>query len=149
MRYAHFNYKKSSRYAHFNYKKSSDIDRLRKSTVTFRMVVFVLVAQLCLTAIPWSVAHWAPLSMESSRQEYWSGLSFPSPGDLPNPGIEPGSPVLQADSVPSEAQYLKISTFLSLSSLMIMILNTYWTLTVLVILLRHILTHLVLTTTLF
>ena len=57
MRYAHFNYKKSSRYAHFNYKKSSDIDRLRKSTITFRMVVFVLVAQLCLTAIPWSVAR--------------------------------------------------------------------------------------------
>ena len=45
------------RYAYFNYKKSSDIDRLRKSTVTFRMVVFVLVAQLCLTAIPWSVAR--------------------------------------------------------------------------------------------
>ena len=37
------------------------------------------------------------------RQEYWSGLSFPSPGDLPDPGIEPGSPALQADSLPSEA----------------------------------------------
>ena len=40
--------------------------------------------------------------MEFSRQEYWSGLSFPSPGDLPNPGIEPGSPALQADALPSE-----------------------------------------------
>ena len=44
----------------------------------------------------------APLSREFSRQEYWSGLSFPSPGYLPNPGIEPGSPALQADSLPSE-----------------------------------------------
>ena len=40
--------------------------------------------------------------MEFSRQEYWSGLPFPSPGDLPNPGIEPGSPALQADALPSE-----------------------------------------------
>ena len=42
--------------------------------------------------------------MEFSRHEYWSGLPFPSPGDLPNPGIEPGSPVLQADSLPFESQ---------------------------------------------
>ena len=46
---------------------------------------------------PWTVAHHAPLSMEFSRQEYWSGLPFFSPGDLPDPGIEPGSPALQAD----------------------------------------------------
>ena len=44
-----------------------------------------------LFATPWTVAHQAPLSMGFSRQEYWSGLPFPSPGDLPNPGIEPGS----------------------------------------------------------
>ena len=50
----------------------------------------------------WTVAHQAPLSLGFSRQEYWSGLPFPSPGDLPNPGIEPGSPALQADSLPSE-----------------------------------------------
>ena len=43
------------------------------------------------SVIPWPVAHCTPLSMEFSRQEYWSGLPFPSPGDLPNPGIEPGS----------------------------------------------------------
>ena len=49
---------------------------------------------------PWTVAHQAPLSMEFSRQEYWSGLPFPSPGDLPNPGIELGYPALQADSLP-------------------------------------------------
>ena len=51
---------------------------------------------------PWTIAHQAPLSMEFFRQEYWSGLPFPSPGDLPYPGIESGSPVLQADALPSE-----------------------------------------------
>ena len=53
-------------------------------------------------ATPLTVAHQAPLSMEFSRQEYWNGLPYPSPGDLPDPGIEPESPVLQADSLPSE-----------------------------------------------
>ena len=52
---------------------------------------------------PWTVARQAPLSIESSRQEQWSGLPFPSPGHLPNPGIEPGSPALQTDSLPSES----------------------------------------------
>ena len=52
--------------------------------------------QLC--ASLWMVAHQAPLSMGFSRQEYWNGLPFPSPGDLLHPGIEPGSPALQADS---------------------------------------------------
>ena len=51
---------------------------------------------------PWTVAHQAPQSMEFSRQEYWSGLPFPFPGDLPNPGIEPRSPALQADALPLE-----------------------------------------------
>ena len=51
---------------------------------------------------PWTVAYQAPLSMGVSRQEYWSGLPLPSPGDLPDPGIEPGSPALQADALPSE-----------------------------------------------
>ena len=50
----------------------------------------------------WTVAHQAPLSMGFSRQEYWSGLPFPSPGDLLNPGIEPRSPALQADALTSE-----------------------------------------------
>ena len=52
--------------------------------------------------IPWAITHQAPLSMGFSGQEYWSGLSFPSPGDLSDPGIEPGYPELQADSLPSE-----------------------------------------------
>ena len=53
-------------------------------------------------ATPWTVACQAPLSMGFSRQGYWSGLPFPSPSDLPNPGIEPVSPALQADSLLSE-----------------------------------------------
>ena len=58
------------------------------------------VAQSCLTLCnPCTVAHQAPPSMGFSRQEYWSGLPFPSPGDLPDPGIEPRSPALQADSL--------------------------------------------------
>ena len=60
-----------------------------------------LVAKSCPTlATPWTVARQAPLSMGFSRQQYWSGLPFPSPGDLPDPGIEPRSPALQADSLP-------------------------------------------------
>ena len=55
-----------------------------------------------LFATPWTVALQAPLSMGFSRQEYWSGLPFPSPGDLPDPGIEPRSPALQADTLTSE-----------------------------------------------
>ena len=62
-----------------------------------------LVAKSCLTlATPWTIVDQAPLSMGFSRQEYWSGLPFPSPGDLLDPGIEPGSPALQADSLLTE-----------------------------------------------
>ena len=55
-----------------------------------------------LFATPWTVARQPPLSMGFSRQEYWSGLPFPSPGDLPDPGIEPRSPALQADALSCE-----------------------------------------------
>ena len=54
------------------------------------------------SATPGTVAHQAPLSIGLPSQEYWSGLPFPPPGDLPNPGIEPGCPALQADLLPSE-----------------------------------------------
>ena len=54
--------------------------------------------QSCLFVTPWAVAHQAPLSMELSRQEHWSGQPFPSPGDLPNPGAKLASPALPADS---------------------------------------------------
>ena len=61
-----------------------------------------LLSRVRLFASPWTVAYQAPRSMGFSREEYWSGLPFPSPGDLPDPGIEPRSPALQADSLPSE-----------------------------------------------
>ena len=67
--------------------------------------------QLCATL--WTVTHQAPLSMGFFRQEYQSGLPCPSPGDLPDPGIKPGSPALQADSLPSEP--LGKSTWLSIN----------------------------------
>ena len=55
-----------------------------------------------LFATPWTVAHQAPSPMAFSRQKYWSGLPFPSPGDLPDAGIEPRSPAFQADALTSE-----------------------------------------------
>ena len=66
------------------------------------VVVVVSLSRVQLFATPWTVARQAPLSMGFSKQEYWSGLPFPSPGDLPDPGIKPRSPALQADSLPSE-----------------------------------------------
>ena len=61
-----------------------------------------LLSRVQLFAIPWTVAYQAPPAIGFSRQEYWSGLPFPSPGDLPHPGIEPGSPALWADALLSE-----------------------------------------------
>ena len=65
-----------------------------------RIVKSLSCARLFVT--PWTVAHQAPSSVGFSRQAYWSGLPFPSPGDLPDPGIEPGSSALQADALTSE-----------------------------------------------
>ena len=71
--------------------------------VACKDLLVVLVVQLCLTLRdPMDCTHQAPLSMGFSRQEYCSGLPFPSPGHLPDPGIKPRSPALQADSLPSE-----------------------------------------------
>ena len=70
-----------------------------------RILVKVKVKSLSrvrLFVTPWTVAYQASPSMGFSRQEYWSGLPFPSPGDLPDPGIEPGSPALEADALTSE-----------------------------------------------
>ena len=61
-----------------------------------------LLSRIQLFETPWTIAYQAPPSMGFSRQEYWSRLPFPSPEDLPNPGIEPGSPALQADALLSE-----------------------------------------------
>ena len=67
------------------------------------MCMCVLVAQSCPTLwTPWIVAQQALLSMGFFRQEYWSGLPFPSPGDISDPGIEPRSPALQVDALSSE-----------------------------------------------
>ena len=73
---------------------------------TFVIILSTVCAQsfshVQLFETPWTIAHQAILSMEFSRQEYWSGLPCPPPGDLPNPGIEPRSPTLQVDSLLSE-----------------------------------------------
>jgi len=61
-----------------------------------------VVSRVQLFVTPWTVAHQVPLSMGFSRQEYWSGLPFPSPEDLPSPGFKSRSPALQVDSLPSE-----------------------------------------------
>ena len=71
-------------------------------TEVYVKVKVKLLCRVQLFATPWTVAYWAPPSMGFSRQEYWSGLPFPSPRDLPDPGIEPGSPTLQADALTSE-----------------------------------------------
>ena len=82
---------------------------LKQSSVNIKYVVYskvkVTVKSLScvrLFATPWTVAHRASPSMGFSRQEYWSWLPFPSPGDLPDPGIKPGSPTLEADALTSE-----------------------------------------------
>ena len=69
---------------------------------SLRVHTHTLLSHVQLFATAWTVAHQAPLSMECSRQACWSGLPFPSPGDLPEPGIEPGSPALKVDSLLSE-----------------------------------------------
>ena len=67
-----------------------------------RKVKVELLSPVRLFATPWTVTYQALLSMGVSRQEYWSGLPFPSPGDLPGPAIKSGSPTLQADALQSE-----------------------------------------------
>ena len=73
------------------------------SKILFKVVGHGLVTKSLLTlATSWTVARQAPLSRGFPRQEYWSGLPFPSPGDLPNSGTESRSPTLQVDSLPTE-----------------------------------------------
>ena len=72
------------------------------SVLSYMQTELKSLSRVRLFATPWTIAHQAPPSMGFSRQEYWSGLPFPSPGDLPNPGIEPRSPALQADALTSE-----------------------------------------------
>ena len=75
----------------------------RSVSSTFKVKVKVKsLSRVRLFVTPWTVAYQAPLSMGFSRQEYWSGLPFPSPGDLPDPGIKPRLPALEADALTSE-----------------------------------------------
>ena len=78
------------------------IDRLLSTGIEVKWSEVKLLSRVRLFATPWTVAHQAPLSIGFSRQEHWSVLPFPSPGDLPDPGIEPRSPALQADALTSE-----------------------------------------------
>ena len=82
---------------------ASMISAMLNTYIYARVCVCVCVfSHVWLFITPWTVAHQAPLSMGFSRQEYWSGLPCPPLGDFPNPGIEPRSPALQSDSLPSE-----------------------------------------------
>ena len=69
-------------------------DKVEEEFSRFKEQREKLLSRVRFFATPWTVAHQDPRSMGFSRDEYWSGLPFPSPGDLPNPGIEPGSPAL-------------------------------------------------------
>ena len=79
-------------------------------------------------ATPWTVAYQASPSMGFSRQEYWSGLIFPSPGDLPDPGIKPRFPALQADALPSEPPGKPI-TFWGIAKLLSKVAVSFYILT--------------------
>ena len=75
---------------------------LRCLSLLLSFLPLPLLSRVRLFVTSWTVARQAPLSMGFSRQEYWSGLPCPPPGDLPNPGIQPRSPALQEDSLPTE-----------------------------------------------
>ena len=86
------------------------LSTIQQSESTVKEKVLII---SCIQLFPWTVAHQTPLSMGFSRQEYQSGLPFPSPGDLPNPEIEPRSPASQADSLLSESPGLTIHVHVS------------------------------------
>ena len=74
---------------------------MSKDKIIYIYTELKLLSRVQLLVTAWTVAHQAPPSMEFSRQEHWSGLPLPTPGDLPDQGIEPGSPELQADALPT------------------------------------------------
>ena len=88
--------------AHKTGKGQFSFQSQRKAMPKNVQVKVKLLSRLQLFATPWTVDYQARPSMGFSRQEYWSGLPFPSPGDLPDPGIEPRSPTLTADALTSE-----------------------------------------------
>ena len=77
------------------------LNELINAIITF-MTFYLNVTVFLIFATPWTIAPQPPLSLGFPRQEHWSGLPFPSPGDLPDPGTEPGSPTLQADALLTE-----------------------------------------------
>ena len=88
-----------------NFKREYTIVNLTKSVHHHVWTILRIVKELSRSSVtPWTVVHQTPLSMGFPRQEYWSGLPFSSPGDLSNPEIEPRSPALEADSLPSDYQ---------------------------------------------
>ena len=76
---------------HKNHEQTHSQPLIQPSSTSHLTIHAKLLSHVQRFAAPWTVAHQAPLSMGFSRQEYWSGLAFPSPGDLPGPGIEPAS----------------------------------------------------------
>ena len=86
-----------------------------EGTKRFMKVKVKSLSPVRLFETPWTVAHQTPPSMGFSRQEYWSGLPFPSSGDLPNPGIKPRSPALQADALTSEPPGKPLKSFMALT----------------------------------
>ena len=90
----------------FFLKRPHDVKTFQSWAYGFRSEVKSL-SRVRLFATPWTVAHQAPPSMGFSRHEYWSGLPFLSPGDLPDPEIEPRSPALEADALTSEPPWEK------------------------------------------
>ena len=98
-------------HCNFNYFQASKLWSLYVTNIYIYIYIYVygchacVLSHICLFETLWTVACQAPLSMGFSRQEYWSELPFPSPGNLPNPGTEPAStvsPAPQADSLPAE-----------------------------------------------
>ena len=85
------------KYSYFKYRKQS-LENITCSRLLLRIICMCSATQSCLFVNPWTVACQAPLSMGFSRQIYWSGLPFPSPGDHPDPETEPKSPASHADS---------------------------------------------------
>ena len=83
-------------------RQPTEWEKISADNMTNKGLVVKSLSRIRLFATPWTVAYQAPQSMEFSRQEYWSGLPFPSPGDIPEPGIEPRSPTFQADALTSE-----------------------------------------------
>ena len=93
---------KSTYRAHAGHLQEGPLSLPRLSEGSAHLFKVKSLSRVRLFVTAWTVAPQAPPSMEFSRSEYWSGLPFPSPGDLPDPGIEPGSPTLQANTLPSE-----------------------------------------------